>query len=141
MKKKKSSYIRERLAQEKTGALSRKAKKYCFNRSKKIRTGDIVIVTAGNHADQTGTVLSFKGDRAIVQGVNFCTKHVKPSKLNQQGGIIKLERPINISNLRVCNADKEPLKLKVKTTDAGDKQLVSTIDGQEVLYRSVKNHK
>ncbi len=133
--KKKNNYTRERLAQ---GPISRKAKKYCFNRSKKIRTGDTVLVIAGNHASQTGTVLSCKGDRAVVQGVNFCTKHVKPSKLNPQGGILKLERPINVSNLKVCNAEKQPLKLKVKLAANGKKQLVSNVDGREVLHRSIK---
>ena len=133
--KKKNNYIRERLAQ---GPISRKARKYCFNRSKKIRTGDTVLVIAGNNMNQTGTVLSCRGDRAVVQGVNFCTKHVKPSKVNPQGGIMKLERPINVSNLKVCNANKQPLKLKVKLDANGERQLVSNIDGQEVLHRSIK---
>ena len=41
-------------------------------------------------------------------------KHVKPSQQNQRGGIIELEKPIHISNLKVCTADDKPVKLKVR---------------------------
>jgi len=66
-----------------------------------IKKGDIVIVTAGDYKGAEGRVLSvdYKKDRAIVEGVNLVSKHVKPSAKHPQGGIIKVEAPIHISNL------------------------------------------
>mgnify|MGYP003675902831 CR=1 FL=1 len=58
----------------------------------KIRTGDTVVVTAGEH----------KGS-AIVEGVNMVSKHEKPSASNPQGGIAKKEAPIHISNLSLVD--------------------------------------
>lgn len=108
------------------------------NRSKKVKKGDRVIAIAGNNRGLSGTVLSVDGDKVIVQGLNIRKKHVKPSQLNQKGGIIELEKPIHISNLKVCTADDKPVKLKVKTEKNGDRKLVYKIDGQEVLHRQVK---
>lgn len=68
----------------------------------KLKTGDTVIVIAGNNKGKSGTIKSvdrFK-NRAIVEGVNMVTKHVKPDAQNPQGGEIKkMEAPIHISNL------------------------------------------
>ncbi len=68
-----------------------------------IKVGDQVKVIAGNHKNQEGKVLSIDRDkeRAIVEGVNMISKHVKPSATNPQGGIEKREAGIHISNLMV----------------------------------------
>lgn len=108
------------------------------NESKKIKKGDKVVAIAGNNRGQIGTVLSVVGEKAIVQGLNIRKKHVKPSQLNQRGGIIELEKPIHISNLKVCTADDKAVKLKVKTDKNGERQLVYKLDGKEVLHRQVK---
>lgn len=105
---------------------------------KKIRKGDKVIGISGAFKAQSGTVLSCKGDKVIVQGLNVRKKHVKPSQQNQRGGIVELEKPIHISNLRVCTADDKPVKLKVHVTKAGEKQFRYKVDGEDVLYRSLK---
>ncbi len=108
------------------------------SKSKKIRKGDKVIAISGNDRGQTGTVLSCSGEKAIVQGLNVRKKHVKPSQENQRGGIIELEKPIHISNLKVCSAEGKPVKLKVRETKNGERELVYRHDGREVLHRSVK---
>jgi large subunit ribosomal protein L24 len=66
-----------------------------------IKKGDIVIVNAGEYKGQQGRVLEVvtKDKRAIVEGVNMVSKHTKPNAENPQGGIIKKEAPIHISNL------------------------------------------
>ena len=66
-----------------------------------IKKGDTVYVNAGNSKGQTGKVLKVfvKEQRAIVEGLNMVSKSQKPSAKNPQGGIIKQEAPIQISNL------------------------------------------
>ena len=67
----------------------------------KIKTGDTVKVIAGDHKGEEGkivTIISSK-NRAIVEGVNMVYKHTKPSAQNPQGGIVKKEASIDISNL------------------------------------------
>jgi large subunit ribosomal protein L24 len=70
-----------------------------------IKKGDTVIVNAGNSKGQTGKVLSVLVDkqRAVVEGVNIVSKSTKPSAAHPQGGIVKQEAPIHISNLNVVD--------------------------------------
>lgn len=66
-----------------------------------IKKGDTVIVNTGEYKGQQGRVLDIdrKSSRAIVEGVNMVSKHAKPDAQNPQGGIIKKEAPVHISNL------------------------------------------
>lgn len=68
-----------------------------------IKKGDIVIVNSGTSKGQEGRVLEVFPDkeRAIVEGVNMVSKHTKPNAQNPQGGIIKKEAPVHISNLNL----------------------------------------
>lgn len=70
-----------------------------------IKKGDKVIVLAGDCKGQTGTVTKVfvNEGRAIVEGVNMVSKAQKPSAQNPQGGIVKVEAPIQISNLNVVD--------------------------------------
>ena len=70
-----------------------------------IKKGDTVYVNAGNDKGQTGKVLSVDKakDRVIVEGVNMVSKHTKPNSKQPQGGIIKQEAPIHISNLNLID--------------------------------------
>ena len=69
--------------------------------SLKIKSGDTVRVMAGDHKGEEGKVIKMilSKNRAIVEGVNLISKHTKPSAQNPQGGIMKKEAPIHISNL------------------------------------------
>ncbi len=73
-----------------------------------VRSGDNVIVISGNAKGKTGIIKQVLVDknRAIVEGVNLQTKHVKPSASNPQGGIIKKEGSIHLSNLMVFENGK-----------------------------------
>ena len=66
-----------------------------------IKKGDTVVVIAGNSKGQEGKVLEVvrESERAIVEGVNMVSKHTKPNAKSPQGGIIKQEATIHISNL------------------------------------------
>ena len=70
-----------------------------------IRKDDQVIVLAGKDKGKTGKVLKVIVDkeRAIVEGVNIVSKSTKPSAQNPQGGIVKQEAPIHISNLSLID--------------------------------------
>ena len=67
----------------------------------KIKSGDIIRVIAGDHKGAEGKVLKVdrEKNKAIVEGVNMVSKHTKPSAKSPQGGIVKKEAPIHISNL------------------------------------------
>ena len=66
-----------------------------------IKKGDEVIILAGKDKGQKGKVLKVfvKEERVLVEGVNMVSKSAKPSAKNPQGGIVKQEAPIHISNL------------------------------------------
>ena len=71
----------------------------------KIKTGDTVRVITGDHKGIEGKVLKVdrEKNKAIVEGVNMVSKHEKPSANNPQGGIVKKEAPIHISNLSLID--------------------------------------
>lgn len=70
-----------------------------------IRKGDTVYVNSGEDKGKTGQVLKVfvKENRAIVEGINMVTKSTKPSAQNPQGGLVRKEAPIHISNLNVVD--------------------------------------
>ena len=70
-----------------------------------IKKGDTVKVIAGNSKGQEGKVIEVltTKSRALVEGVNMVSKHTKPNAANPQGGIIKQEASIHISNLLVVD--------------------------------------
>jgi len=109
---------------------------------RKIRRDDKVVVIAGNCKGQTGPVLRcMDNNRVLVQGVNLRKKHVRPTQENPQGNIIDIERPIHISNVQLCDDDGNPVKLKAKIEDNGEKLLYYMKDGKEVTHRSLKKAK
>ncbi|MBQ4183787.1 MAG: 50S ribosomal protein L24 [Bacteroidales bacterium] len=70
-----------------------------------IKKGDTVIVNAGNDKGKTGKVLEVlrDKDRIVVEGVNMVSKHTKPNPKAPQGGIVKQEAPIHISNVNLVD--------------------------------------
>jgi len=71
----------------------------------KIKSGDTVVVTTGEHKGSEGKVMKVFLDKnkAIVEGVNLVSKHEIPSANNPQGGITKREAPIHVSNLALVD--------------------------------------
>jgi large subunit ribosomal protein L24 len=66
-----------------------------------IRRNDIVMVTRGRDSGKQGKVLQVMAEagRAVVEGVNLVTKHVRKSQDNPQGGIVRKEAAISLANL------------------------------------------
>ena len=71
----------------------------------KIKKSDMVVVLTGNSKGTKGKVIKvFPNENgAIVEGVNISSKHTKPNAANPQGGIIKQEQSIHISNLKLVD--------------------------------------
>jgi large subunit ribosomal protein L24 len=63
---------------------------------------------------------------------------VKRSQTNPNGGRVDFDAPIHISNVRACDEEGRPLKLKMRTTEQGVRELVYLKDGQPVVWRSLK---
>ncbi|MEQ8244741.1 MULTISPECIES: 50S ribosomal protein L24 [Fulvivirga] len=100
-----------------------------------VRKGDTVKVIAGNSKGKTGVVLEVipAKDRAVVEGVNVVTKHVKPSATNPEGGINKSEAAIHISNLMLVDPAKgEPTRTGRKLDENGKLQRYSKKTGEIV---------
>jgi len=98
-----------------------------------IRTGDTVKVITGNSKGKTGKVLSVITDknRAIVEGVNIVTKHVKPTAQTPNGGIEKREAAIHVSNLMLVDpATGEATRTGRKLDEKGKLQRYSKKTGQ-----------
>lgn len=71
----------------------------------KLRKGDTVVVIAGKDKGKQGTILAVKADRVKVEGINIVTKHEKPNQmLGKEGGIVKQEAFLHISNVAIYNA-------------------------------------
>ena len=70
-----------------------------------IRKGDTVMIISGASKGQQGKVLMVEKEKekAIVEGVNMVSKHTKPNAKSPQGGILKKEAPVHISNLMVID--------------------------------------
>ena len=75
------------------------------NAKLKIKKGDTVVVLTGRNKGAKGEVLEVMPEerRVVVQGVNVMTKHVKPSQQNPQGGLVKGERAIHVSNVALAD--------------------------------------
>jgi large subunit ribosomal protein L24 len=72
----------------------------------RIKTGDTVRIIAGDHKGTEGqvTLVDREKNKAIVEGANMVSKHEKPSAQNPQGGIVKKEAPIHLSNLSLIDS-------------------------------------
>ena len=86
----------------------------------KIKVGDNVRVITGSNKGKEGKVLNVlrKENRVVVDGVNIVKKHVKPNRQNESGGILEVEAPIHISNVKVLDKKetKKETKKEVKAT-------------------------
>ena len=99
-----------------------------------IKKGDTVCVIAGEDKNKTGRVLKVlvKENRAIVEGLNMVSKSMKPNAKNPQGGIVKQEAPIHISNLALVDPKTgKPTRVAVKIQEDGTKVRIAKKSGEE----------
>lgn len=96
-----------------------------------VRKGDMVMVTAGNEKGATGEVMRVltKSGRVVVQGVNVRVKHLKPSQTNPQGGMVRREMPIHISNVSPL-VDGKPTRVRFERRPDGSKARIAVRTGK-----------
>jgi large subunit ribosomal protein L24 len=100
-----------------------------------IKKGDTVFVNAGESKGQQGRVLEVirKDQRAIVEGINMVSKHTKPNAKSPQGGIIKKEASVHISNLMLVDPTSgKPTRMGRRASDKGSLVRYSKKSGEEI---------
>ncbi|HAM09187.1 MAG: 50S ribosomal protein L24 [Bacteroidetes bacterium GWE2_41_25] len=101
----------------------------------KIKKGDQVMVITGESKGQKGRVLEVnrEKERILVEGVNLVSKHTKPNAKSPQGGILKKEAPVHISNLMVIDpASGNPSRVGRKLSEKNKLVRYSKKSGEEI---------
>jgi len=98
-----------------------------------VKKGDTVIVTSGANKGQIGQIIRVlpDEDRVVIKGLNLRTKHVKPTRVSPQGGIITREEPIHISNVSPV-VDNKAVRVGFRVNDDGSKVRVARKGGKEI---------
>lgn len=101
--------------------------------AKHVRKGDTVVVTTGSNKGVVGEILRVIPDKSqvIIKGVNLRTKHLKPNRLNPQGGIITKEAPIHISNVSP-SVDGKPTRVRFESRPDGSKVRIAVKGGKVI---------
>jgi len=101
----------------------------------RIKKGDTVKVLTGEDKGQTGRVLRVDTEkgRAIVEGINLVSKHTKPNAAHPQGGIIKQEAPIHVSNLMLVDAKGVAGRIVIKKDEKTGKSIRVSKKSGEVI--------
>ncbi|MDE5971472.1 MAG: 50S ribosomal protein L24 [Muribaculaceae bacterium] len=100
-----------------------------------IKKGDIVYVNSGEDRGKQGRVLSVqvKKQRAIVEGMNMVTKAAKPSAKNPNGGLVKMEAPIHVSNLNLIDPKSgKPTRVGRVRNEKGQTVRIAKKSGEEI---------
>jgi len=100
-----------------------------------IKKGDSVTVITGESKGQKGRVLEVDRDKnkALVEGVNMVSKHTKPNAKAPQGGILKKEAPIHLSNLMVVDPTSgKPTRIGRRLNDKNKLVRYSKKSGEEI---------
>lgn len=99
----------------------------------RIKTGDTVMIITGRDRGNTGKVLAFshKENKVIVEGQNFVTKHIKPRRQGEAGGIVKAEAALYASKVMpVCPSCNKPTRVGFEVAEDGTKVRVCKRCGQ-----------
>ncbi len=99
-----------------------------------IKKGDTVKLIAGNEKGATGKVLMVDRQkrRAFVEGINMVAKHTKPNAANPQGGIVKKEASIHLSNLMLVDSKGNPTRIGRKLDSNNKLVRYSKKTGEEI---------
>lgn len=106
-----------------------------MQKKRHIKKGDTVMVIAGDDKGQKGKVLEIitDTDKALVEGINMVSKHTKPNAKAPQGGILKKEAPIHISNLMLIEpATGKATRIGRKLDEKGKLVRYSKKSGEEI---------
>lgn len=98
-----------------------------------VKTGDTVVVISGTSKGKKGKVVAVspKEGKVIVEGVNMVSKHVKPKRMGEAGGIIKAEGALYASKVQiVCPRCKKPTRIGHKINEDGSKDRICVKCGE-----------
>ncbi|MDB5120556.1 MAG: ribosomal protein [Sphingobacteriales bacterium] len=101
----------------------------------KIRKGDLVQIVAGDSKGKQGKVIEvlLQKDRVVVEGANMVSKHTKPNAATPNGGIIKKEAALHISNVMLVDAKTgKPTRVGKQKNSEGKSVRVSKKSGEEI---------
>ena len=93
------------------------------------------MVIAGDSRGQQGKVLRVDTEKykAIVEGVNMVSKHTKPNAKSPQGGIVKMEAPVHLSNLKIVDKSGKPTRIGRKLDPKTEKLVRYSKKSGEVI--------
>ena len=100
-----------------------------------VKTGDTVVILSGKDKGKQGKVLqvSPKERKVIVEGLNIATKHVKPRRQGEQGGIVEAEAAMYASKVQlVCPKCSKPTRIAHKILEDGSKVRVCKSCSEEI---------
>jgi len=106
-----------------------------MNKQLHVKTGDTVIILTGKERGKQGKVMaaSPKEGKVIIEGRNMVSKHVKPKKMGDQGGIIKAESAIYACKVQiVCPRCGKPTRVAHKIYEDGTKERICTKCGESL---------
>ena len=92
-----------------------------------VKTGDTVVVLSGKERGKKGKVMAVspKEGKVIVEKINMVSKHMKPRRMGETGGIVKAEGAMYVSKVQViCPACKKPTRVGHKKLADGSKQRI-----------------
>ena len=98
-----------------------------MNNKVHVKTNDTVVILSGKDKGKKGKVLEVSPTegKIIVEGLNMATKHVKPRRMGESGGIVKAEAPLYASKVQlVCPKCDKPTRLAHKILENGTKERV-----------------
>lgn len=101
----------------------------------RLKKGDQVVVRSGKYKGKTGKVSAVhpKLNAVTVDGINIIKKHVKPSKSNPQGGILEMQRPINVSKVGIVDPTaKKASRIGYQINKDGSKTRMFKASGKEI---------
>jgi large subunit ribosomal protein L24 len=90
----------------------------------RVKKNDTVVIISGSDKGKQGLVLAVypKDELVLVQDVAIVTRHVKPTRQGQKGGIVKQERPLDLAKVMpVCSACKKSCRVQAKVLETGKK--------------------
>ena len=98
-----------------------------------VKRGDTVIITAGDFKGKTGEVMRVdtEKDRVYIKGLNLRTKHMRPTRINPQGGVITKEAPFHMSNVSPV-VDGMPTRVRFERDKDGQKHRVAVRGGKNL---------
>ena len=101
----------------------------------KLKKGQTVKLIVGADKGKTGEIIKLfpKNYSALVKGINVKKKHQKPTK-EQKGGIVNIEKPVHLSNLKVIDGKKDAAK--IKKDDVKKTKAIKALDNKEKLQKT-----